>query len=183
MLRAADTQVRFDTVVAMGNIGAPAALTYLELMDSEDPLNDARVINARRETIYGIKKKNRMYPPVRKCPFCGGYDILNRAAPFKCHECDRSFGQAGGQSGGQSGGQEEADRGHGAGYDGAGSPTDTSPGNHGADHSRYMNNINVGNQQHSGRRGIFRSKAVRNLATLTVLLLLMLIMGALVVTR
>jgi hypothetical protein len=198
MLRDGETQVRFDAVVAMGNIGAPVALTYLEMMDPDDPRNDALVMNARRETIYGIKKKNRMYPPSRMCPSCGGYDIVNRSAPFKCHECGRSFGQ--------SGGQQEADRGHGAGYDGAGSKTGTSKGcaschregplakceycgqscctshiSPGAHHCWYMNYKHVEDRWYSGGSGLFGSKTVRNLAILSVLLLLMMIIGAVVI--
>jgi hypothetical protein len=68
------------------------------MMEGEDPRNDALVMNARRESIYGIRKKNRMYPPSRMCPACGGYDIVNSSAPFKCHDCGRSFGHATGQT-------------------------------------------------------------------------------------
>jgi hypothetical protein len=153
-LRDAETQVRFDTVVAMGSIGAPAALTYLELMDPEDPRNDALVMNARRETIYGIKKKNRMYPKSRMCPFCGGYDIASRPAPFKCHECGRSFGKA-----------EQRP--------GAGPVQDT--GGHAWRKSRETEPYE--------RQRIFRSKTFRNLAVLSVLLFLFLIMGAILIAN
>jgi hypothetical protein len=153
-LRDGETQVRFDTVVAMGNIGVPAALTYLELMDPEDPLNDALVMNARRETIYGIKKKNRMYPPARKCPYCGGYDIVSRSGPFKCHECGRSFGKTEEQP-------EDEPGQYTCGGTGRKSPKTESV----------------------ERQGIFRSKTLRNLAALSILLLMFLIIGAIVIAN
>ncbi|HEY3272955.1 MAG TPA: DnaJ domain-containing protein [Methanocella sp.] len=201
MLRDGETQVRFDTVVAMGNIGAPAALTYLELMDPEDPRNDALVMNARRETIYGIKKKNRMYPPSCKCPYCGGYDISRRSAPFRCHECGRSFGSAGGQpepdrkpetgAGSGDGSKHETSKGctvcHREGplakceYCGQSyCSSHVSPAAH---HCWYMNYKKEEESWHAGGSGIFSSKSVRNLAILTILLLLMLLMAAIVITR
>jgi hypothetical protein len=37
MFRDGGPQVRFDAIVALGNLGAPVALTYLEMMDPERP--------------------------------------------------------------------------------------------------------------------------------------------------
>jgi hypothetical protein len=199
MLRDRESQVRFDAVVALGNLGAPVALTYLEMMDTDDPLNNALVMNARKETIYGIKKKNRMYPPSRMCPFCGGYDIVNRAAPYKCHECDRMFGIAEQRP--------QADREQDAGASGVKGKTGTkdscascrgdgplatcefcgqsfcashiSPAAH---HCWHRDNRSAVVAESYAGPGIFRSRTFRNLAALAILLLMLMIIGAFVLT-
>lgn len=197
MLRDREPQVRFDAVVALGNLGAPVALTYLEMMDQDDPLNNALVMNARKETIYGIKKKSRMYPPSRMCPFCGGYDIMNRAAPFKCHECDRLFGLA--RQRPEADREQEARAGGTKGRSGAGDSCAYCSGegplatceycgqsfcvSHirpAAHHCWHRDNRNAAAAENYAGQGTFRSRMFRNLAALVVLLLMLMIIGAIV---
>jgi hypothetical protein len=200
MLRDGETLVRFDAVVALGNIGAPAALTYLEMMDPDDPRNDALVMNARKESVYGIRKKNRLYPPSRKCPSCGGYDIVSRSAPFKCHECGRPFGHAGQPP---TAGDEQWARAAGAGGEAeagkscafcqregpltrceyCGQSFCASHASPGAHQCWYMSYKDVEDRLYYSGFRIFTSKSARNLAILAALLLLMLIIGAIVVYR
>jgi hypothetical protein len=198
MLRDPETQVRFETIVAMGNIGVPMALTYLEMMDPDDPLNDALVMNARRETIYSIKKKNKMYPASHRCPFCGGYDIISKSAPYKCHDCSRPFGKAeeppaAGQSQRPSAAEtwSQPEASHdcpichrdlpllkceycGKSY----CRNHIHPRAHRCWYTDYKP---VEDRVLSGGWGIFSSKAVRNLAILAVLLLLMMSIGVFLV--
>jgi DnaJ domain/HEAT repeats len=200
MLRDRESQVRFDAVVALGNLGAPVALTYLEMMDTDDPLNNELVMNARKETIYGIKKKNRMYPPSRMCPFCGGYDIVNRAAPFKCHECDRLFGIAGqrpeadgeqdyraGAAKSKSGAKDICAfcRGEGplAKCDYCGQSFCASHISPAAHHCWHRDNRNAVEPANYAGQGIFRSRTFRNLAALVILLLMLMIIGAIVMAN
>lgn len=197
MLRDREPQVRFDAVVALGNLGAPVALTYLEMMDQDDLLNNALVMNARKETIYGIKKKNKMYPPSRMCPFCGGYDIVNRTAPFKCHECDRLFGFAGhrpeagqendARAGGAKGKPEAKDscafcQGEGplATCEYCGQSFCKSHISPAAHHCWHRDNRSAVEAENYAGQGIFRSRTFRNLAALAILLLMLMIIGALV---
>jgi hypothetical protein len=198
MLRDRETQVRFDAVVALGNLGAPVALTYLEMMDQDDPLNSGLVMNARKETIYGIKKKNRMYPPSRMCPFCGGYDIVNRAEPFKCHECGRAFGFTGqrpdserGQyarafnAAGKSGAIDDCAfcRGNGplATCEYCGQSFCASHLSPAAHHCWQRDNRSAVETGNYAGQGIFRSRTFRNLAALAILLIMLLLIGVIVV--